>query len=539
MFKRLMLFLACLSVALDLHAGVMLNPRASHPYGQYFKDGVSVGNMDNSTNWQEQSGLSTPYSATNAAYLFTISDAPANQLQAINISNAANAGVITLTGATAMVDLEDIEGCKRDGVAYQYLMDFGNNGNTVNSRGSGIDMRIFRVQEPTITGSNFSTSSFIEINVAFPGVNGPTLRDAETTFVDPATCDIYVLPKRNASQQVYMLAFADTYSGTQTLVYQGALAFAVPSVTTQALGATACYTVDGAVSPDGKEVLAKTYDKVYRWRRDPQSQTIWQAIDTETPDEVTAYVGGGSVSPRKSHPMAEPQGEGLAFDYSGLDLYGNSEYLASEGSSATQYPFFKYERVANKAPTTYTFQQGVSPDGSYSGNTTTYIWGTNPATDRSGETSYVVDITVGNATDDRRGLIKMDYSTVPTTCKLISAKRWQWIAAEGQGWAAYRMLVPWDGTSTYNSLSGGVTNDGVEATAAASWRSGVNLDTIVNITERENMLLSDVQDMIKNPSTNYGHLYMNTDTATGDGVQFDSKSGATASRRPQDILQCQ
>lgn len=70
-----------------------------------------------------------------------------------------------------MVDLEDITSCKISGVNYLYGMDMGNNPNTANSRGTGIDMRIFRIVEPTITGSNISTANFIEINCAFPGVN--------------------------------------------------------------------------------------------------------------------------------------------------------------------------------------------------------------------------------------------------------------------------------------------------------------------------------------------------------------------------------
>lgn len=504
------------------------------PLVSFWADGVSVGNMDSSTNWQEQSGLATPHVAANSNYLWSISDSPANQIQAINTTNAANSGILTLTGQTAMVDLEDIECASVNGTNYCYAMDFGNNGNGANSRGSGIDMRIFRFVEPTITGSNISTSNFIEINAVFPGVNGPTLRDAEATIADPDTGDLYIIPKRNATQQVYRLAFADqNTSGTKTLEYMGNMT-SLPSVTTVALTSTPCYAVDAAISPDGREIFVKNYNTVYFFPRDKATQTIMQALQ-QSLTAVDGYVGGGSVSPKKSHPTAEPQGEGIAFGYDGANYYSNSEYLSSEGSASNAYPFFKYSRLTG-APTTVSFQDGVSPTAGYSGTVTTYIWGTNPATDRSAETTYVVDTTVGNATDDRRGLLKFDLSSIPTNATVVGATLEQWISAEGQGWKVYRMLAPWTGTSTYNSLVGGVTNDGVEANSTESYHNGVNLDTIVNVTVRDNMLVSDIQNMITTPSTNYGWLIKGLDEATGDGVQFDGKMSATSTRRPKLII---
>ncbi|MEN9649387.1 MAG: hypothetical protein RL094_354 [Candidatus Parcubacteria bacterium] len=501
------------------------------PIVSYWADGLSVGNMDSSTNWQEQSGLATPHLAANSNYLWSVSDSPANQIQAINTTNAANLGILTLTGQTAMVDLEDIECASVGGTNYCYAMDFGNNGNTANSRGSGIDMRIFRFVEPTITGSNISTSNFIEINVAFPGVNGPTLRDAEATIADPDTGDLYIIPKRNATQQVYRLAFADqNTSGTKTLEYMGNMT-SLPSATTVALGATPCYAVDAAISPDGREIFVKNYNTTYIFPRDKATQTIFQALQ-QSLTAVDGYVGGGSVSPKKSHPMAEPQGEGITFDYAGTNYYSNSEYVATEGSASNAYPLFKYSRLTG-TPTTVAFQDGVLPTAGYIGTVTTYIWGTSSTTDRSAEATYVVDTTVGNATDDRRGLIKFDLSSIPTNATVVGATLEQWISAEGQGWKVYRMLVPWTGTSTYNSLVGGVTNDGVEASSIESYHNGVNLDTIVNVSVRDNMLVSDIQNMVTTPSTNYGWLVKGLDEATGDGVQFDGKAGATSTRRPK------
>jgi len=493
----------------------------------FWSDGLSLGNFDSSANWQELSGMATANKSGNEPYLWIISDSPANMLAAVSRTNASNQGVWTLTSPPAYSDWEDIESAIINGVPYLYVFDFGNNPNAIDSRGAGIDMRIFRIVEPTVTGSGSSTSNYIAIDVAFP--SAPTQRDCEAAIIDPDTGDIYIITKRESAPGVYYLPHALTYTGTQTLTDLGDM-FDIPDVTTVPLGATAVNVTDAAISPNGKEILVKNYNDIYYFSRNKNTQTIFQALST-TGTIVPSYVGGGSVSPKKSHPNAEPQGEGLCYSKDGRDLYTNSEFISTEGSSASQYPLFKYTR-SSKVPTTVSFQQGVSPSGSYTGVSDTYIWGTNPTTDRSAETTFVIDITVGTPTDDRRGLLKFDLTSIPTNATVIGAKLEMWIAAEGQGWAWYKMLVPWSNASTYDSLTGGVTNDGVEAAVAPSSVNGVNLDTILSVTVRDNILVSDVQSMVSNPSTNYGWLGLNLDAATGDGVQFDSSESVTTTRRP-------
>ena len=495
----------------------------------HWADGLSVGNLDSSANWQEMSGLATPNLAANSTYLWVISDAAANMIAMVKASDATNQGVLTLTGQTAMIDLEDIESATVGVVNYLYGMDFGNNGNGVDSRGAGIDMRIFRVVEPTITGSNIATSDFIEINCAFPGVNGPTLRDCEASIVDSAG-KIWIITKRDATQKVYSLAHAATYTGTQTLVYEGAMT-SLPASTTVALTITPCYAVDAAMNKLGTEILVKNYSDIYYFSRNPATQTVIQALQG-TATAVPAYVGGGSTSPKTSHPNAEPQGEGICYSYDGINLYSTSEYVATEGSTSTQYPLFKYVRCS-AAPTTISFQDGVSPTGAYAGTRDTYIWGTTPTTARGTEVTFVLDITVGTPTDDRKSLVKWDLSSIPATATVIGANMECWITAEGQGWIWYRMLQTWDESSTYTLLGGPISNDGVFAAVAESSRNGVNLDTVTNVTSRVNILVSDVQLMVANPSTNYGWFGVNTDAATGDGHQFDSRESITAARRPK------
>lgn len=537
----------CLTALLftqNLHADrrlftrVLGNSSTSTALVPHWWDGISVGNLDNSANWQEQSGLATPFVAANSSYLWVLSDAPANMLAAVSASNASNQGVYTLASPPTYVDWEDIESALVSGQPYLYVFDFGNNGNTADSRGSGIDMRIFRIKEPTITGAGgvIGTSDYIAIDAAFPGVDGPTLRDCEASIVE-STGKIWIITKRDAVQKVYSLAHAETYTGTQTLVYEGTMT-SLPSSTTQPLGATLTYAVDAAISPNQREILVKNYDKLYYFPKS-SSQTVIEALQ-QSLVEVPAYVGGGHDSPYKSHPSQEPQGEGLAYSPDGRDLYTNSEYLASEGSTAARYPLYKYVRAA-KVPTTVTFQDGVSPTGAYAGTSDTYIWDTNPTTNYGGDATFISDKAVGVETDQRKALLKFDLSAgnIPANAYVIGATVELYIAQEGQGWTMHQMLANWDESSTYNSLTGGVTPDDVEAAIPEDVRTGVNLDTIQSVTARNNVyrpsyyLYPTVQGWISGAYPNYGWIIIATDITGGDGQQHASSEAVTASQRPK------
>ncbi len=489
-----------------------------------FADGISVGNLPSTTNWQEISGMACPTLPANAGKAWIVSDSPANMLAAISLTDASNQGVWTLQGVSVAspADWEEVAAA----LGYLYVGDFGDNAN------ARATFNIHRCIEPHLTGSDGTilSADIHTIVCAFPGGgSAPTHKDAEALIVDPDTGDLYIITKRESIPGVYFLAHQSTYSGTQTLTYLGKM-WDVPDITTVPLGATACNVVGATISSDGKEILVKNYDAIYYFARPDKAVSIYTAL-TQTPVQVS-YVGGGSVSPKKSHPGAEPQGEAVCFSFDNANYFTASEYISGEGSTASRFPLFKYTRLP-KAATTAAFQDGVAPTAGYAGTLDTYIWGTNPATVRGTETTIVLDITAGTPTDDRRALLKFDLSAIPANAVIVGARLDLWISAEGQGWTWHRVLVPWDESSTYNTLTGGITNDGVEAVAAESARNGVNLDTIVNISVRDNLLVSDVQAMVSSPSTNYGWLGLNTDTATGDGVQFDSRQSVTAARRPK------
>jgi hypothetical protein len=211
--------------------------------------------------------------------------------------------------------------------------------------------------EPQITGGDgtIPAGDIHTIVCAYPGGAGaPTHKDAECLIVDPDSGDLFISTKRESIPGVYYLPHQSTYTGTQTLQYLGKM-WDVPDISTVPLAATACNVVGGTISSDGKDILIKNYDAIYYFARPDKAASIYTAL-TQTPAQVS-YVGGGSVSPKKS----EPQGEAVCFSYGDLDYFTASEFLATEGSTGSRFPLFKYTRLS-KAATTATFQDGVAPD---------------------------------------------------------------------------------------------------------------------------------------------------------------------------------
>ncbi|RIK72111.1 MAG: hypothetical protein DCC68_26780, partial [Planctomycetota bacterium] len=184
----------------------------------YWADGVSLGNRPTTTNWQENSGVTRSLLAANGAgdsgHLWHISDSPANRFMAQRISDGAGRGEWTLTGAT-ISDIEDIASATIGGTAYLYLADIGDNSNARST------INIFRVVEPTITGSDSSTSQYEQIVCQYPAGSVPSHKDAETLLVDPDTGDLYIVTKRITPARCYRLAHQSSYTGTQTLEYLG------------------------------------------------------------------------------------------------------------------------------------------------------------------------------------------------------------------------------------------------------------------------------------------------------------------------------
>lgn len=506
----------------------------------WFKQGESVGNL--STTYTEYSGLTNPVRPENKDYLWAIEDGGTAYILAINAATAALSGKWALTGVTTS-DVEDCTSYQKDGNYYIIACDTGDNANARST------FKLIRVKEPIITGSDGTIGSpdIETITCAYPAGNDADHSDCECAMADPDTGDIYLITKRaqvsGPSIKCYRLPYATSYSGTQTLEYMGGV---TNDTTLNTLSTTYSgnngYITGGSISPNGNEIILRSYTKLYHWRRNKSTETIYQCL-ARVYDSILmdAYVGGGGSSsittaPKCLHPNQEPQGESVTFDFSGSNIYTCSEYLTNEGSSASAYPLFKYPRYTTSA-TKVTFQQGVS---SYSGCVDTYLDSSNPTLNSGSDVSMVADIdfsTYPTHSRDRQCLLKFDTSSIPTTAKVVSAYLDLYINTEGKQFHVYQMLTSWSGSSTWSSMSGGVSTDGVDAASTPIGTYGVTtasqgIDGYTGFI-RVMIPLTLAQLWVATPASNHGLLILSgvTDT-TGDGLQFDTAESATSSRRP-------
>lgn len=499
--------------------GSLANAAAGNPA---WADGVSIGNRPTTSDWQENSGVARSRLAANGAgdsgHLWHISDSPANALLAQRISDAAGRGKWTLTGAT-ISDLEDIASATVGGVDYLYLADIGDNSN------ARATFNIFRVVEPTITGSDQSTANFIQIVCEYPAGDLPSHKDAETIFVDPATGDIYIVTKRITPAKLYRLAHAASYTGTQTLEFVGDI-WTGPFTDDATGPSTGGYYVGGAINDAGTLLVLKNYQDVFVFPRNPATQTIFQAL-SQTGIVVEGYVGGERPS---SHPNNEPKGEGICF-LANDDLITTSEYNATYGSSASAYPTFRYAKLA-ATPIQVEFQEGTN---GYAGTSDTYIWSlsTEQGNAKGTETTFVCDYNSG--TDERYGLLKFDLSSIPPQATIIGCDLYLNINTEGQFFELRKMYQPWNESSTYTSLGGLPAFDDVDAASVPDAVHG-NYDTIqgTGVFVQIKIPVATVQAWVDGTIANEGWVVYGT--TNPDGLQFASSENATASDRPRLVV---
>ncbi len=177
------------------------------------------------------------------------------------------------------------------GKNYLYVADIGDN------LGRYPKKYIYRFPEPDI---NLADSSIQWVDVSdvdrIPLVYPDGIKmDAETLLVDPWTKDIYIITKREFPVTVYKLPYPQNTADTTVVVRYGTLPFTA---------ATA-----GDISADGKEILVKTYDKVFLWTR-AEGESIRDAFMRQ---------------PIRVPYTPEMQGEAIAFPENGSGYYTLSE----------------------------------------------------------------------------------------------------------------------------------------------------------------------------------------------------------------------
>lgn len=192
---------------------------------------------------------------------------------------------------------------------YIYVGDIGDNNARYEIK------KIYRFPEPSAQPGQNEVDTVSDVHViSFIYPDGP--RDAETILVDPFTRDIYVVSKRDTSVHLYRAAYPQDTENVNELELVGKLPLGS--------GSQADQIVAGDISKDGKEVLLKSYLKVYYWQRDDENTSLYDLLKSE-PVELPYE--------------AEPQGEAISFadDESGY-------YTLSEKSFASQQELFFYKR---------------------------------------------------------------------------------------------------------------------------------------------------------------------------------------------------
>jgi len=188
------------------------------------------------------------------------------------------------------------------GVNYLYIGDIGDN------NGQNQTNQIYRLPEP----ANLQTpiSQVERINFRFP--DGP--RDAEAMFVDPQTKDIYIISKRETNVRLYRLAYPQNSNEVTVAQAYGEL----PTLGQGLPG----YVTGAAISPDGNEIVVRTYAGIFYWKRSA-GQSIADALQQ----------GTGRQLPYR----LEPQGEAICFDKENKGYFTLSEKASASSVTLNYY----------------------------------------------------------------------------------------------------------------------------------------------------------------------------------------------------------
>ncbi|MES2089529.1 MAG: DUF4347 domain-containing protein, partial [Pseudomonadota bacterium] len=178
---------------------------------------------------------------------------------------------------------------------------------------------------------------------------------------------------------------------------------------------------------------------------------------------------------------------------------------------------------------TANLQQGVvnaATGQTYTGTTDIEINSGSPSTVVNANTNLVFD------NGGRQGLIKFDLTQIPAGSAITSASLTMYLESTGvtlKNWQIYRVQVPWSSSSTWNSLSSGLT---IGSDTAGSSSDSVSIDWVLNSSGSETFgsnssMLNDVASFLT--GNNYGWALVTTGS---NDTAASSSENATASHRP-------
>ncbi len=268
-----------------------------------FSDRQSLGEIQ-ITDLDEASGLAN--SRSNPLYLWSHNDSGGAPLFYLMTTSGVELGRFTLDGAQN-IDWEDmaIGSGPIANQPYLYAADIGDN------RAVRDSYSIYRVAEPDLNVANIPATSTLPnvetINFIYDDGNA---RDAEALMIDPATSDIYVISKREASVILYVLPFPQNLTELDTADRLRVLPFTMVTA--------------ADISADGSEVLMKNYLNIYHWSKS----------GTESIADLL------SSQPARLPYTVEPQGESIAWHSDGSTYFTLSE-------SGNNQPVVLYNYIRN------------------------------------------------------------------------------------------------------------------------------------------------------------------------------------------------
>lgn len=143
--------------------------------------------------------------------------------------------------------------------------------------------------------------------ISFKYSDGP--HDAEAFLVDPQTRDIIIITKRDNPSLLFKISYPYNTAGLNIATPAGSLPFSG--------------VVAAALSPNGDEILIKTYLSIARFGR-KQGESIAQSLQS-----ASTMIAGYKV---------EPQGEAIGFSLDNKGFFTLSEKGFSSSVSLYYYP---------------------------------------------------------------------------------------------------------------------------------------------------------------------------------------------------------
>lgn len=257
-----------------------------------FENGSVLG-INANERLEEASGLAA--SRRYPGFLWTHNDSGHPPELFLIDSAARTVATIRLAGIRNR-DWEDIAlGPGPDSTTWIYVGDIGDN----NSR---YDVKIiYALPEP----SRESQGDITVADTLIVRLDGKP-RDTEALMVDPLSHNLYLVSKREKEGRLYEVKYPFT---ADTLRASEVLRLPITGV------------VAGDISPDGLEILLKTYTHIYYWKRLP-SESLMDAL--RKPAVELPY-------------HQEPQGEAIAWATDGSGFFTLGENAKGERSKLISY----------------------------------------------------------------------------------------------------------------------------------------------------------------------------------------------------------